>query len=257
MKRKKVLSIDLSVGEYRTFVDNIIDLSLKKRSSYVCVANVHMVIESHGNSDYADIVNGAEIITPDGMPLAKMLRYLYKIKQERVAGMDIFPDLLSEAEKQKIPTYFFGSSEKVLKKIEQKALYEFPKLIIAGLFSPPFRKLSESEENEIVKKINYSNASLIFVALGCPKQEIWMKRMKGKINGVMVGVGGAFPVYAGITKRAPLWMQKTSLEWLFRMIQEPGRLWKRYLVTNSKFIFLSLIELIRIRVLKKTGFSVK
>jgi len=145
----------------------------------------------------------------------------------------------------------------VLKKIEQKALYEFPKLIIAGLFSPPFRKLSESEENEIVKKINYSNASLIFVALGCPKQEIWMKRMKGKINGVMVGVGGAFPVYAGITKRAPLWMQKTSLEWLFRMIQEPGRLWKRYLVTNSKFIFLSLIELIRIRVLKKTGFSVK
>lgn len=251
MKRKKVLSINISTGKYRTFVDNIIDLSLKKKPSYVCVANVHMVIESHGNSDYAGIVNGADIITPDGMPLIKMLDYLYKIKQDRVAGMDIFPDLLSEAEKKKAAAFFYGSSQEVLDKIKDKICGEFPKLKIAGLHSPPFRELSESEENEIIKKINDSGASLIFVALGCPKQEIWMNRMMGKINGVMVGVGGAFPVFAGISKRAPLWMQKASLEWLYRLVREPGRLWKRYFVTNSKFLYLSLIELIRIRVLKK------
>lgn len=251
MKRKRILSINISTGKYSTFIDNIIDLSLKRKSSYVCVANVHMVIESHGNSDYADIVNGAEIITPDGMPLVKMLGYLYKIKQERVAGMDIFPDLISEAEKKKVAIFFYGSSQDVLSRIKKRIAGEFPDLKITGLYSPPFRELSENEENEIVKKINDSKASLIFVALGCPKQEIWMNKMKGKINGVMVGVGGAFPVFAGISKRAPLWMQKASLEWLYRLVQEPCRLWKRYFVTNSKFLYLSLIELIRIRVLKK------
>ncbi|MEN8152918.1 MAG: WecB/TagA/CpsF family glycosyltransferase [Acidobacteriota bacterium] len=251
MKRNKILSINISTGKYKTFVDNIIDLSLKKRSSYVCVANVHMVIESCNNSDFADIVNGADIITPDGMPLVKMLKYLYGIEQDRVAGMDLFPDLLSEAEDQKISTFFYGSTKEVLDNVREKIKQKFPDLMVAGYYDPPFRSLSDEEENEIVKKINNSGASLIFVALGCPKQEIWMNRMKGRIEGVMVGVGGAFPVFAGITKRAPVWMQKASLEWLYRLIREPGRLWKRYFVTNSKFLYLSLLELVRMKVLKK------
>jgi N-acetylglucosaminyldiphosphoundecaprenol N-acetyl-beta-D-mannosaminyltransferase len=246
----RTISLDLSTGSYRDFALEITRMARDNVSSYVCVANVHMCIEVWQNSDFATAVNGADIATPDGMPMVKSLKLLYGIDQERVAGMDLLPDLIAEAEKNDLSIFFYGSTDEVLRKISERIQREHPQVKVAGMLSPPFRVLSEKEEGEMVERINASGANMVMVALGCPKQELWMARHKGKINAVMLGVGGAFPVYAGVQTRAPEWMQKCSLEWLYRLWQEPRRLFKRYFVTNSLFVALLLKEIIRIRLLK-------
>jgi len=245
MNKLHIISIDLNTSPYSAFVDRIMTLGRERISSYVCVANVHMVIEAHNNPDFAAVVNNADLATPDGMPLVKGLKLLYGINQERVAGMDLLPDLLCAADKEGQSIFIYGSTDDVLQSMTDRIAADHPMLKIAGAYSPPFRPLSDEEDADTVKRINASAANLVFVALGCPKQEIWMARNKGKINAVMLGVGGAFPVYAGLQSRAPLWVQKASLEWLYRLCQEPRRLFKRYLVTNTIFIALMMIELLR------------
>jgi N-acetylglucosaminyldiphosphoundecaprenol N-acetyl-beta-D-mannosaminyltransferase len=234
----KVVAVNLNTGPYAEFISTIARLSAGHISSYVCVTNVHMTIESWQHPEFAAVVNQADIATPDGMPLVKSLRLLYGIEQERVAGMDLMPDLIAEADTRGLSLFFYGSTDEVLAKITKRIGRLHPGVKIAGTCSPPFRPLSDDEEQAIVEDINSSGANIVLVALGCPKQEIWMARHRGKINAVMVGVGGAFPVYAGTQQRAPEWMQKFSLEWLYRLFQEPQRLFKRYLVTNSLFVAL-------------------
>lgn len=207
-------------------------------SNYACVANVHMLVEAKKDPLFAGVVSDAYMVTPDGMPLTWALKLIYGITQERVAGMDLLPDLIHEAEKEKIPVYFYGGEQDILDKTNEYLQANYPDLITAGLYSPPYRKLSSVEEEEIVQKINKSGAKLVFVVLGCPKQEKWMAAMKGRINAVMVGVGGALPVMVGSQKRAPIWMQHAGLEWFYRLVREPSRLFKRYAVTNTIFLFL-------------------
>ncbi|MES2486672.1 MAG: WecB/TagA/CpsF family glycosyltransferase [Bacteroidota bacterium] len=217
--RKQILSLSVNYGTYKQFIDEIILLSIKRQSSYVCVANVHMLVEAHNDKVFQDIVNGADMVTPDGMPLVKVFKSLHGIVQDRVAGMNMLPDLLKEAEANNVKVYFYGGTQKMLDLTNEYCKKAFPLLNVVGL-------------------INNSGAQLVFVALGCPKQERWMASMRGKINAAMVGVGGALPVMIGLQKRAPLIMQKLSLEWLFRLGQEPKRLMKRYMVTNTTFIVL-------------------
>ena len=155
------------------------------------------------------------------------------------------PDLLAVAESRNASVFLYGSTPGVLNAITQGIGKEYPDLKMAGSHSPPFRILTEEEVKEDIKRINDSGANIVLVALGCPKQEKWMARNKGKIKSVMVGIGGAFPVFAGLQKRAPQWMCDFSLEWLFRLIQEPRRLFKRYFVTNSLFLLLLAWELCR------------
>ena len=238
MDRKRIISIEVSSAPYREFVHAIADLGQARRSSYICVANVHMVIEAWRSAAFAVVVNAADVVTPDGMPLAKSFRLLYGIEQDRVAGMDLLPDLIAEAERRGLSLFFYGSTEEVLEKIRARIRREHPGVKIAGTYSPPFRLLSEEEEQAVVERINNSGAHIVVVSLGCPKQEYWMARQKGRIISVMVGVGGAFPVYAGTQQRAPEWMRQWSLEWLFRLGQEPRRLFARYLVTNTLFVLL-------------------
>jgi N-acetylglucosaminyldiphosphoundecaprenol N-acetyl-beta-D-mannosaminyltransferase len=238
MKKALLLNSYISVGQYSDFVDHLISLPKNKRSSYVCISNVHMLIEAYHDKAFNGILNNADVATPDGVPLAKCLSFFYKVKQERVAGMDLFPSLMKKAEENNMSVYFFGSTEEVLDKVQERAKSEFPSLEIAGSYSPPFRSLSIEEKKNIAIEINNKKPHFVFVSLGCPKQERWMADNKDLINSCMVGVGGAFPVYAGIQKRAPKWMQKYSLEWLYRLIQEPGRLWKRYFYTNTLFMVL-------------------
>lgn len=250
MKRRKIISIEVTSGRYKAFVDEIIASAKREKSSYVCVANVHMTIEAYDNNEFAGKVNRASIVTPDGMPLVKMFRYLYGERQERVAGMDLMPDLIKSAAEENVSVYFYGSTEEIVGSVRKRAEELFPNLKIAGVFSPPFRELTEEERKSVTERINNSGAGLIFVSLGCPKQERWMSEMTDEINGVMVGVGGAFQIFAGIKKRAPVWMQKLSLEWLFRLLGDPVRLWKRYLYTNSKFIVLAAWEIFKKRILR-------
>lgn len=247
MRKRKILSLDLSTAPYSGFIHTIAELGAARQSSYVCVANVHMCVEAWQNAEFAAVVNGADVITPDGMPLVKALKLLHGVEQERVAGMDLLPALLASAAKRRLSVFFYGSTPEVLERMVSRARRENRGLEIAGHYSPPFRTLTPEEEAQIVERINESGAHLVFVALGCPKQEQWMARHKGLIHAVMLGVGGAFPVYAGTQTRAPRWMQQYSLEWLYRLCQEPRRLFKRYLVTNSLFVLLLIREFARLR----------
>jgi len=246
----KVLTLFVSTETIVNCFEKIIVNSINHYSSYVCVANVHMCIEVKRNLDYARIVNNADLVTADGMPLVWALKLLYGIKQERVAGMDLLPKLLEVAEEKDLKVFFYGGSENMLSKTKEYISKHYPSLKYHNYLSPPFRELSLEEMDEHANIINFSGANLVFVALGCPKQEKWMAAMKGKVNACMVGIGGALPVMIGMQKRAPLWMQKFGLEWLFRLAQEPKRLFKRYLITNSLFLRYLFIEFFKTRILK-------
>jgi N-acetylglucosaminyldiphosphoundecaprenol N-acetyl-beta-D-mannosaminyltransferase len=177
------------------------------------------------------------------MPVVKAMDWIAGVKLERKAGPDLVPDLFSDAEKASITVSFYGSTDDVLRTMLKRLALEHPRLKIGCAISPPFRKLTSAEEEEYIKQLNDSGTGLLFVALGCPKQEKWMSAMKGRIRAIMIGVGNAFPIYAGMEPRAPLWMQRNALEWVYRFSLEPRRLWKRYFFTNSRFAFMVVSEL--------------
>ena len=238
MKPRMIANLRVHTGEYEQFVHTIIEWGRIRRSSYVCVANVHMTIEAYDDPSFAEVVTGADLVTPDGTPLLFALKSLHGVRQERVAGMDLMASILMQAEQEKLSVYFYGSDTTTLVRIEEKIRKQCPQLVIAGMHSPPFREPTPEERQREIEEINLSGAQIVMVALGCPKQERWMSVNKGKIHSVMIGLGGAFPVYAGLKKRAPAWIRRLSLEWLYRLGQEPKRLWRRYLYTNMKFLLV-------------------
>jgi N-acetylglucosaminyldiphosphoundecaprenol N-acetyl-beta-D-mannosaminyltransferase len=240
--KKRVISIDISSGTYKEFVSAILNYASNKISSYVCVANVHMLIEAYESKAFATIVNDADLVTPDGMPLAKAMDTLYGGTQDRVDGMSLLPVLLDESERTGLSVYFYGGSQATLDATSSYIDIHHPTLKVAGMHSPPFRPLSDAENEDIANVIKNSGANIVFTVLGCPKQEKWMATMRGKIPAVMLGIGGALPVLVGQQKRAPHWMQQNSLEWLYRLAQEPRRLFKRYFKTNTMFMYLMAKE---------------
>ncbi|HZV97349.1 MAG TPA: WecB/TagA/CpsF family glycosyltransferase, partial [Methylophilaceae bacterium] len=167
--------------------------------------------------------------------------------QERINGPDLMWKYCALAEQRRELIFFYGNTQETLDALVKKLKAAFPKLQIAGAYSPPFRTLTPQEDANIVTKINHSGARVVFVSLGCPKQELWMAEHRGRIHAVMIGVGAAFDYHAGTVKRAPLWMQRRGLEWLHRLCSEPRRLWKRYLVTNTLFMWGALWQLVRHR----------
>ena len=259
MKKERLVNFALTTGSYSTFLDTIIDLAKNKSSAMICVANVHMYIEAQRDNQFLQVINSAEMVTPDGKPLTWALRFLYGIRQDRVAGMDILPDLLRLMALNNISAYFYGSSPSILEKTQLYLKNFYPDFSVVGLHSPPFYSSTEMNETitdeQVITTINMSRPSVVFVVLGCPKQERWMSSMKNRINTVMIGVGGALPVLIGIQKRAPRWMQNYGLEWFFRLMQEPGRLFKRYVSTNRLFIWIIFKEFVKIKLLIPLGLS--
>ncbi|NNV54912.1 WecB/TagA/CpsF family glycosyltransferase [Limnovirga soli] len=238
MMKKQLISLQISIASFKQVIDEIIILATKKQSAYVCIANVHMLVEAHNDAAFADIVNSADMVTPDGMPLAKSIKWLYGIKQDRVAGMDVLPAVIEEAISKNLPVFFYGGSSQMLERTKAYIDTIYPQLQVGGMISPPFRPLTTEETEQDIAAINQSGAQIVFVVLGCPKQEKWMHSMRGRIHAVMLGIGGALPVMVGMQKRAPVWVQKSSLEWLYRLCQEPRRLFKRYATTNTVFMWL-------------------
>jgi len=249
LQKKRVVSLDVHCGAYAEFVAEVIRLAKAQESSYMCLANVHMCGEAWKDKEFGDIVSNADIVAPDGKPLAIALKLLYGVNQPRVAGMDLLTGLLSEAEQKGIGIYFYGSTKDVLSRVCTSIKREYPDLNISGYHSPPFRSLTDEEKRQDIDRINKSGAKMVLVALGCPLQERWMAANKGEVRAVMVGLGWAFSVYAGLQKRAPVWMQQWALEWLYRLSQEPRRLFMRYLVTNSLFVFLFVRQYVRVHLL--------
>jgi N-acetylglucosaminyldiphosphoundecaprenol N-acetyl-beta-D-mannosaminyltransferase len=214
-------------------------------SRYVCICNVHVVVTASRDAAYRSIIDAADMATPDGAPVAWMLRRLGFAGQPRISGPDLMQALCERCAAEGLPVYFYGSTDSTLAALDLRLRARFPALKISGMESPPFRTLSSEEDAQAIARINASGAGIVFVGLGCPKQERWMAEHRGKLHAVMIGVGAAFDFHAGTVQRAPAWMREHGLEWLHRLLSEPRRLWKRYLVTNTLFMLGALRQLLR------------
>ncbi len=242
--RRRVVSIDVSLIRYQEALNQVLELGFKRSPSYACFSNVHMTIEAHKSSAFKEMVNRANFVFADGMPLVFALRLLFGIRQDRIAGMDFTDSILRGCEEKGLSVFLYGSTPETLDAFQAQIKKNYPKLRLAGMISPPFRALSEHETKSTIADINDAGTHIVLVGLGCPKQEIWMANNSASINACLLGVGGAFGIYAGTAKRAPVWMRSVGLEWFFRLLQEPSRLFKRYLVTNSQFVCLFLKQFI-------------
>lgn len=214
---------------------NINDL----KGDYICVSNVHTTVMASENDLYKAIQNGGILAIPDGGPLSTVGRYRGSTQMERTTGPSFMQEILK---KGGYKHFFYGSKDDTLEKLSNNIKSNYPQSKIVGMYSPPFRELTEQEDKTIVDIINKAAPDFIWVGLGAPKQEIWMARHQGLVNGLMVGVGAGFDYFAGNIKRAPTWMQNSNLEWLYRLVQDPKRLFKRYLITNAKFIYKILLR---------------
>ena len=251
----KVIGSPVTALPFNAQINTILDWAGDRLSKVVCVANVHMLTEAHSHPELSLVLNNADLVTPDGMPLVWMMKLLGESKQDRVAGMDILLALSELAPKQNVKIFFLGSESRILEKMRGKLEQAFPHLEIAGMEPLPFRPLTPQEDAAIIEQINQSGAGIVLVSLGCPKQEHWMHQHKNKIQAVMIGLGGVFPILAGMQKRAPLWMRQLGLEWLYRLIQEPRRLWGRYKTTIPPFVWLALKQLLALKTANKHSLS--
>ena len=230
------MNISINTLSYQQSIDRVIEWAKEKRKAYICFANVHMSVEAYRNQRYAQIINKANLVLPDGKPIAIVNSWLNKKSQERISGMDFLESLLHQSHPVRL--FIYGSTEEVIAAFRRRVENKHPHINIAGHICPPFRALTNEEAEQDTASINAANPDIVLVALGCPKQEKWMAKHTKNINAVLLGIGAALEVSSGRRKRAPLWMQQASLEWLFRLVQEPRRLFKRYLVTNTFFMYL-------------------
>ena len=213
--------------------------------NYICISNMNDIAYSYRNKKIKEATNAASLSVPDGMSLVFLARLKGFDIKERVYGADLMQGFFKIAEQKGYNNYFYGGTEEALKRLIANIKKQFPQLKIAGFYSPPFRKLNKKEKEEIVAKINKISPDVLWVGLGCPKQQLWMFEHKDKLKvSAMVGVGAAFDFLSNNKQQAPEWMRSNGLEWLFRLIKEPRRLWKRYLIGNSLFIFLLAKEML-------------
>ena len=240
---RRILDTYLNETTYEDACDRIQSLIKTRQSAYIIAANVHVVMTAYWNKHYRNALSKAALVTPDGMPLVWGMRQLGAPTQSRVYGPDLMLAWCDRATQLNSSIYLYGSTPETLTKLSANLLTTFPHLHIAGTHSPPFRALTPQEEDADIERIRQSGAEVVFIGLGCPKQEEWMYRQMGKLEAVMIGVGAAFRFHSGEVTQAPQWMMKLSLEWVFRLAQEPRRLWSRYLVTNSAFVILFSAQL--------------
>lgn len=207
------------------------------RGKYICVSNVHTTVMAYQDKEYQKVQNMAAMALPDGKPLSIVSRRRGFADAKRVPGPDLMPRIFELSKEKGYRHFFYGSKEETLEKLKLNLLKQYPYLQIAGMYAPPFRDLTEQEDEEIIKQINSARPDFVWVALGAPKQEKWMNAHMDKISGVMLGVGAAFDFSAGTVKRAPKWMQELCLEWFYRLLQDPKRLISRYISTNASFLW--------------------
>lgn len=240
-----VLGMRVDATSYRDATNQIINWARSRASRYVCVANVHMTMEAYDDPAFRLIVNEADLVTPDGMPLVWALRALGVAGASRVRGPDLVLHLARAASAAEVPVSVYGGSEDVALRFAARLMVVAPGLDIRLVLSPPFRALSDAEVRSDAEKLDESGASLVFVGLGCPKQERWMAAARPNVRGVLIGVGAAFDLHAGTVRQAPRWLQAAGFEWFFRLMQEPRRLWYRYAKTNPRFVVLCVAQILR------------
>lgn len=245
MDKFRILGTDICVTDMEKTVAYLEANLEELKGHYVCVSNVHTTVTAYRDPEYRKIQNGAALNIPDGKPLS-VVQHMAGLKQAgRVPGPDLMPRIYQISARKGYRHYFYGSTPQTLEALRERLLERYPGLQIAGMYSPPFRPLTQEEDEEIIRKINDAQPDFIWVGLGAPKQERWMAAHDGRVCGVMLGVGAGFDFHAGTVRRAPEWMQEWCLEWLFRIGQDPKRLIPRYLDTNFSFVFDLLKEKLR------------
>lgn len=239
-----VLGMPIDVVEWQQAIDRIAAWAVARESRYVCITNVHSVVTGTKEDEFGRILKAADMVTPDGAPVAWMLRRLGHRSQERINGPDLMRRYCLQAAHRSESIFLYGSTPETLTRLKAALLGDYPGLKIAGEYSPPFRALTTEEDQAAVDMINASGAGTVWVSLGCPKQEKWMASHRGRVRAVMIGVGAAFDYHAGTIQRAPLWMQRSGLEWFHRLCSEPRRLWRRYYSTNTAFLWGAVRQLL-------------
>ena len=233
-----ILGVDIACVDMET-LKAFTAAHLKELSGkYICVANVHTTVTAYEDEAYRAVQNGAVLAIPDGGPLSSVGRRRGFAGMQRTTGPSFMQEMLKEGYRH----FFYGSTEETLAKMKAVLEEQYPNAVVAGMYSPPFRPLSAEEDEEVITRINEAEADFVWIGLGAPKQEYWMADHEGRVHGLMVGVGAAFDYLAGNIDRAPEWMQKHSLEWLYRLMQDPKRLFYRYFHTNTSFIWNAVIR---------------
>jgi N-acetylglucosaminyldiphosphoundecaprenol N-acetyl-beta-D-mannosaminyltransferase len=242
-----VIGVEIDETSYEAATCLIQSWAKAGESRAVYATSVHGTMEAHDVPEFRNILNQADLVTPDGMPLVWMLRLKGVTHQQRVYGPSLMLHVLEMAAREKIPVGFYGGASATLEKLILRVKTIYPGILIDYALSPPFRSLTDEEIIQIRKEINSSGVRILFVGLGCPRQERWIDAQRDSILAVMIGIGAAFDFHAGLKPQAPAWIQRMSLEWLFRLLSEPRRLWKRYFYIVPRFIMLAATDLIGYR----------
>lgn len=233
----KIINSNISTLSFKETVSAIEAWINKKQKKYVCICNTHSLVTASDDIIFEEVLNRAGLCTPDGMPLVWALKSYGYTEQERVDGPNLMLKLCELSTVKKYKIFLYGGTKETLDELTQTLLKQYDGIEIVGTHSPPFRQLTEEEDTAVVNMINSTEADIVFVSLGCPKQEYWMYHHRDRINGIMIGVGAAFDFITGRIKRPPIIFQKLGLEWLFRLLKEPKRLWKRYAYNNPVYVY--------------------
>ncbi len=262
MEKKKIAQVELfgipiAVGPFEEFIEMIMAMVDAGEGGYVCALNAHMLHEARRSRGFWRAVAKAGVVMPDGMPIAASIRAIRSTHQARIAGMDLLPDLLKRLEGTGRSVYFFGGTDEMLSATDEYMKAHHPDVRVAGMYNPPMTHDIGLLSDIMEERINAAGADIVFVVLGCPKQEKCMAALQGRTNSVLVGIGGALPVMLGMQQRAPEWMRTNGLEWLYRFKQEPKRLFRRYATTNTTFCLSFLREFAQVRMMRpiRSGLS--
>lgn len=237
-----ILGVNIAAIDMQWLVDYL-DSNIRLLSGdYICVSNVHTTVTAYEDPEYLKVQNGGIMAIPDGGPLSSVGQKRGFKNMKRTTGPSLMGEIFKISAEKGYRHYFYGSTDETLEKLYAALIDAYPGIQIAGMYSPPFRPMTEDEDKAIVERINETKPDFVWVGLGAPKQEKWMAAHQGRVKGLMVGVGAGFDYYAGNIERAPEWMQKRNLEWVYRLIQDPKRLFGRYWHTNTKFIWNAMIR---------------
>ncbi len=246
---RDILDVRVHATSYEEATRLVVGWAKNGESRYVCITSVHGVIESQDRPEFKRIQNEADLVTPDGMPLVWALRRLGISTASRVYGPTLTLHMARAAAEGGIPIGLYGGTPNSLDDFAEFLRSRFPDIQVVCAISPPFRPLTDDEDRRYTDEICASGARIVLVGIGCPKQEIWMAAHRGRIPAVMIGVGAAFDFHSGRVPQAPAWLQRSGLEWCFRLAMEPRRLWRRYRVIVPRFIGLFASQLIAARLL--------
>lgn len=246
---RDIVGVRVDATTYAAATRQILEWARAARPAYVCCASVNNIMEAHDSAEFREVMNRADLVTPDGMPLVWLLRMLGVRGATRVYGPDLTPAVLAGAAEARVPVGFYGGSPQVLRTLVERAEARFAGLEVVFAESPPYRAPTREEDEATTRAIADSGARILFVGLNTPKQDRWMSEHRGRVAGVMLGVGAAFDFLAGAKPQAPRWMRGSGLEWMFRLATEPRRLWKRYLRHNPRFAVLACAQVVRARIL--------